>query len=140
MSMLKEIVASYMEKVSGLREYVYVTKIAGRNVRVDQRVLCEGCLRTERWGGSVVLMVVDAAFTSIGLNYFTAVVPKVKEFNRKFVESGRIRNLKDCYIYTLFCSLLRLLFNSCNLFTNFWASSLSLKKPSYPEYSGGAFL
>jgi len=77
MSMLKEIVASYMEKVSGLREY------------------CERCLRTERWGGSVVLMVVDAAFTSIGLNYFTAVVPKVKEFNRRFVESGRIRNLKD---------------------------------------------
>lgn len=77
MSMLKEIVASYMEKVSGLREY------------------CERCLRTERWGGSVVLMVVDAAFTSIGLNYFTAVVPKVKEFNRRFVESGKIRNLKD---------------------------------------------
>jgi len=75
--MLKEIVASYMEKVSGLREY------------------CERCLRTERWGGSVVLMVVDAAFTSIGLNYFTAVVPKVEEFNERFVESGRIRNLKD---------------------------------------------
>jgi len=77
MSMLKEIVASYMEKVSGLREY------------------CERCLRTERWGGSVVLMVVDAAFTSIGLNYFTAVVPKVEEFNERFVGSGRIRNLKD---------------------------------------------
>jgi len=75
--MLREIVASYMEKVSGLREY------------------CERCLRTERWGGSVVLMVVDAAFTSIGLNYFTAVVPKVEEFNGRFVESGRIRNLKD---------------------------------------------
>jgi hypothetical protein len=40
-------------------------------------------------------MVVDAAFTSIGLNYFTAVVPKVEEFNRKFVESGKIRSLKD---------------------------------------------
>ncbi len=26
-------------------------------------------------------MVVDAAFTSIGLNYFTTVVPKVEEFN-----------------------------------------------------------
>lgn len=39
-------------------------------------------------------MVVDAAFTSIGLNYFTAVVPKVEEFNKKFVETGRIRNLK----------------------------------------------
>ncbi|MGQ9515059.1 MAG: hypothetical protein ACUVTL_08450 [Thermoproteota archaeon] len=73
----KEIVDDYMKKVSGLREY------------------CERCLRTERWGGSVVLMVVDAAFTSIGLNYFTAVVPRVQEFDEKFIESKRIRNLKD---------------------------------------------
>jgi hypothetical protein len=40
-------------------------------------------------------MVVDAAFTSIGLNYFTTVVPKVEAFNKKFVESERIRNLKE---------------------------------------------
>jgi len=40
-------------------------------------------------------MVVNAVFTSIGLNYFTAVVPKVEEFNKKFVENGRIRSLKD---------------------------------------------
>lgn len=40
-------------------------------------------------------MVVDAAFTSIGLNYFTAVVPRVEEFNKKFVENGRIRSLRD---------------------------------------------
>jgi hypothetical protein len=40
-------------------------------------------------------MVVDAAFTSIGLNYFTAVVPKVEEFRRKFVENGGARNLKE---------------------------------------------
>jgi len=66
-----------MQRVAGLKEH------------------CERCLRTERWGGSVVLMVVDAAFTSIGLNYFTAVVPKVEEFNRRFVESGRIKNLRD---------------------------------------------
>jgi len=72
MRRLKEIVDRYMERVSGLRKH------------------CDRYLRTERWGGSVVLMVVDAAFTSIGLNYFTAVVPKVEEFNRKFVESGRI--------------------------------------------------
>jgi len=77
MSRLKRIVDSYMRKVPGLREH------------------CERCLRTERWGGSVVLMVVDAAFTSIGLNYFTAVVPKVEEFSRKFVETGRIKSLKD---------------------------------------------
>ncbi len=75
--MLKEIVDSYMRKVFGLKEH------------------CERCLRTERWGGSVVLMVVDTAFTSIGLNYFTAIIPKVEQFNKKFVESGRIRSLKE---------------------------------------------
>jgi hypothetical protein len=74
---LKKIVNSYMGRVLGLKEH------------------CARCLKTERWGGSVVLMVVDAAFTSIGLNYFTAVVPKVEEFNEKFVKSGRIKNLKD---------------------------------------------
>ncbi|MCS7097586.1 MAG: hypothetical protein NZ922_01220 [Candidatus Methanomethyliaceae archaeon] len=77
MSLLKNIVDGYMQKVYGLKEH------------------CDRCLRTERWGGSVVLMVVDAAFTSIGLNYFTAVVPKVEEFNEKFVKSGKIKNLKD---------------------------------------------
>jgi hypothetical protein len=40
-------------------------------------------------------MVVDAAFTSIGLNYFTAVVPKVEEFSKRFVENGRIKNLRE---------------------------------------------
>jgi len=77
MPLLKEIVDGYMRRVSGIGEH------------------CDRCLRTERWGGSVVLMVVDAAFTSIGLNYFTAVVPKVEEFNEEFVESGKIRDLKD---------------------------------------------
>ncbi|MEM3694039.1 MAG: hypothetical protein QXI39_08495 [Candidatus Bathyarchaeia archaeon] len=76
-SSLNKIVDSYMQKVSGLEEH------------------CERYLRTERWRGSVVLMVVDAAFTSIGLNYFTAVVPKVEEFSKNFVENGRLRNLKD---------------------------------------------
>lgn len=65
-----------MSRVEGLKDY------------------CERCLRTERWGGSVVLMIVDAAFTSIGLNYFTAVVPKVELFRKKFLETGLINNLK----------------------------------------------
>ncbi|MEL9998086.1 MAG: hypothetical protein QXH99_06300 [Sulfolobales archaeon] len=77
MSLLKSIVDEYMRRVPGLRGF------------------CERCLRTERWGGSVVLMVVDAAFTSVGLNYFTVVVPRVEEFSRRFVESGRIRNLRE---------------------------------------------
>lgn len=77
MSLLKAIVDSYMNKVSGVEEQ------------------CDRCIKTERWGGNVVLMVVDAVFTSVGLNYFTTVVPKVVEFNRKFVESGAIKNLED---------------------------------------------
>jgi len=77
MFLLKRIVDSYMQKVSGIEER------------------CDRCLRTERWGGSIVLMVVDAAFTSVGSNYFIAVVLKVEEFNKKFVENGRIENLKE---------------------------------------------
>jgi len=77
MTNLKKIVDSYMRKVSGLEEHT------------------ERCLRTERWGGSVLLMIVDAAFMSIGLNYFTSVFPKVVEFNEKFVENGRITGLRD---------------------------------------------
>jgi hypothetical protein len=63
--MLKKIVDSYMQKFPGLKEH------------------CKRCLRTERWG------------ESIGLNYFTTVVPRVEEFNKKFVENGRIENLGD---------------------------------------------
>jgi len=76
-SKLKKIVDSYMQNVAGIGDH------------------CERCLMTERWGGSVVLMVVDASFTSIGLNYFTAVVPKVEEFERKFVVKGKIKNLRE---------------------------------------------
>lgn len=56
---------------------------------------CSRCLATGRWEGSVVLMVIDAAFTSIGLNYFLAVVPKVKEFEEKFVKTSKIKTLDD---------------------------------------------
>jgi hypothetical protein len=77
MPSLKEILDSYMRRVSGLDVY------------------CSRCLRGERWGGCVVLMVVDAAFTSIGLNYFTAVVPKVEEFGKRFVGNGKIRTLRE---------------------------------------------
>jgi len=74
---LKSIIDEYMHKAEGLSEY------------------CERCLRTERWGGSVVLMIVDAAFTSIGLNYFQTVIPKVSEFNERYVKNGKIITLRD---------------------------------------------
>jgi len=42
MSLLKKTVDGYMQKVSGIEDY------------------CTRCLNTERWNGSIVLMVVDA--------------------------------------------------------------------------------
>jgi len=74
---LKDAVDSYMHKVPEVKEY------------------CQRCLRTERWDSNVVLMVVDAAFTSIGLNYFQAVVPKVDKFRIEFVETGEICTLEN---------------------------------------------
>ncbi len=82
-SKLKEILDSHMSKVEGIKEY------------------CNRCLATERWGGKVVLMVVDASFTSSGLNYFTAVVPKVVEFENKFVKNSKINSLKDLAKYDI---------------------------------------
>ena len=74
---LKEAVDSYMRQVPEVSDYI------------------ERCLRSERWDGNVVLMVVDAAFTSIGLNYFHAVVPRVEQFRQEFVEPEKIRTLED---------------------------------------------
>ena len=74
---LKEAADSYMQQVPEVSDYI------------------ERCLRTERWDGNVVLMVVDAAFTSIGLNYFHAVVPRVEQFRQEFVEPEKIRTLED---------------------------------------------
>lgn len=63
---LKPTLKKYMDKVPELKNY------------------CEKCLRTERWNSNVILMIVDASFTSIGLNYFSSVVPKVVKFEEKF--------------------------------------------------------
>jgi len=57
------------------------------------KALCDACLNTKRYGGDVVLMVVDAAFVSVGMNYFTSVIPKVTEFERRYI--SKIKNLSD---------------------------------------------
>ncbi|KXB00432.1 hypothetical protein AKJ42_00635 [candidate division MSBL1 archaeon SCGC-AAA261C02] len=77
MSDLSGVVDSYMERTEGLKSF------------------CDRCLRTERYDGNVVLMVVDAAFDSIGLNYFNSIVPKVLEFEEKFVKDGSVQSLED---------------------------------------------
>ncbi len=52
------------------------------------RAHCERCLQTRRWEGQVPLMLVDAAFMSIGLNYFTSVVPAVAKYE-EWMNEGR---------------------------------------------------
>ena len=58
---------------------------------------CRRCLDTARWDGNVVSMVVDAAFMSIGLNYFQSVVPNVDIFRNAFVQTSKILSLDDLY-------------------------------------------
>jgi hypothetical protein len=74
---LSQILGKYMSKTSGLGDH------------------CYRCLETKRWNASAVLMVVDAAFTSIGLNYFNAVVPSVVKFEQEFIVNGKIGSLRD---------------------------------------------
>ncbi|HJX03275.1 MAG TPA: hypothetical protein VJ488_01810, partial [Dehalococcoidia bacterium] len=56
---------------------------------------CQRCLNTQRWDGSILLMIVDASFTSIGLNYFHSVVPGVEKFRKELVETRIISSLAD---------------------------------------------
>jgi len=56
---------------------------------------CDRCLAAARWHGNAVLMVVDAAFDSIGLNYFQSVVPRVELFRLQYVETGLINSMED---------------------------------------------
>jgi hypothetical protein len=74
---LKQVVRSYMSQVPMVHEH------------------CERCLKSARWSGNPVLMTVDAAFDSIGLNYFQSVVPKVELFNQRLVRTGRVSNFED---------------------------------------------
>jgi hypothetical protein len=73
---LQKTVVSYMSRVPMVHEH------------------CDRCLAAARWHSNAVLMVVDAAFDSIGLNYFQSVVPKVEQFRLRFVETGLITNME----------------------------------------------
>lgn len=74
---LKKVIDSYMKQVP------------------DVKIYCKRCLRTQRWDGNITSMIVDAAFTSIGLNYFQTVVPRVELFRKEFIEPGKIITLED---------------------------------------------
>ena len=53
------------------------------------------CLDGEIWNGNPVLMVVDAALTSIGINYFKLVVPLVEKLYNEYVKTGQIASFED---------------------------------------------
>jgi hypothetical protein len=55
---------------------------------------CNRCLETKRYGGNVILMVADAAFVSIGINYFNVVVPAVLRL-RNLLEDYGIEKMAD---------------------------------------------
>jgi len=61
----------------------------------EVKLYCRRCLQSERWDGNVILMIVDASFDSIGLNYFHSVVPKVEYFRQQFIETNQIITLED---------------------------------------------
>jgi hypothetical protein len=70
----------------------------------DLRSHCDRCLATQRWGGSVTLMLVDAAFMSIGLNYFTAVVPAVSRYG-DWMNHGRVPTSLDGLSKVSYCDV-----------------------------------
>ncbi|MFW6194209.1 MAG: hypothetical protein ACOC5L_01675 [Halobacteriota archaeon] len=78
---LEMVVDSYIKKVPQVKQ------------------LCDRCLKVERYGGNVVLMIVDASFVSLGVNYFTVVVPNVFEFKEKLVDTHKILSLNDLASY-----------------------------------------
>lgn len=69
---LKDVVDRYMQQVPEVKTF------------------CDRCLNTERWDGNVLLMIVDAAFNSIGLNYFHSIVPAVEKFRKTYIQNNII--------------------------------------------------
>lgn len=66
-----------------------------RSVLKEGREYEKKCLNGKIWDGNAVLMAVDAALTSIGVNYFKLVVPLVKRFRDEYVETGQITSFED---------------------------------------------
>jgi len=58
------------------------------------------CIGLKRWGGSPLLMVLDAGFTSVGLGYFRSVVPAVQRFD-SWGQITTLRELQDTDVESL---------------------------------------
>jgi hypothetical protein len=75
------------------------------------------CFNGKRWNGHVVLIVVDAALDSIGLNYFQIVVPRVKRFYEDYVKTGQIASLEALSRLTPQDNMLRRIMNNKRAWT-----------------------
>jgi hypothetical protein len=67
----------------------------------DAKAYSDQCLNVYRWNGNVVLMVVDAAFTSIGMDYFHVVIPGLLKFKEKYIDTGEIGSIDDLPEYSI---------------------------------------
>ncbi len=52
------------------------------------------CFTGKRWSGNAVLIVVDAALDSTGLQYFNIVVPRVKRFYHEYVKTTGLSSFR----------------------------------------------
>ena len=66
-----------------------------RSVLKEAQEYEKKCLDGEIWDGNAILMVVDAALTSIGINYFKLVVPLVERFHDEYVKTGQFASFED---------------------------------------------
>lgn len=81
-----------VEKASDLR------KLVQAKYGIVLRAAKEGerrCLEGRRWSGNALLIVIDTALDSIGLNYFQIVVPRVRRFLTTYVKTGKIVTFRD---------------------------------------------
>lgn len=63
--------------------------------REEAEAFANLCLSGKRWYGNGLLITIDACFDSIGLNYFTVVVPKVRCFYENFFVKRHITTMES---------------------------------------------
>ncbi|MCW1293260.1 MAG: hypothetical protein OH318_02605 [Candidatus Parvarchaeota archaeon] len=61
----------------------------------EARRFAELCYTDKRWNGNPVLIILDACFDSIGLNYFSVVFRKTYKFYLEKIKTGKVINCKD---------------------------------------------
>ena len=64
----------------------------------EARLYSEQCLTVSRWDGNIVLIIMDAAFTSTGLHYFHAVVPGLNRFKTSYIDTQKVQSIEDVCI------------------------------------------